>query len=45
LASWWHKKYAMTSGAISPGDAGDVAQQIWSGIHGAVALELNGLVK
>jgi AcrR family transcriptional regulator len=40
-----HVEYAMTSGAISPGDAGDVAQQIWSSIHGAVALELNGMVK
>jgi AcrR family transcriptional regulator len=40
-----HIEYAMTSGVIAPGDAGDVAQQIWSSIHGAVALELNGLVK
>jgi AcrR family transcriptional regulator len=40
-----HIEYAMTGGAIVPGDAGDLAQQIWSSIHGAVALELNGLVK
>ena len=39
-----HIEYAMTSGAIAPGDPHDVAQQIWSSIHGAVALELNGLV-
>ena len=40
-----HIEYAMTSGALAPGDATDVAQQIWGSIHGAVALELNGLVK
>ena len=40
-----HVEYAMTSGVIAAGDAADVAQQIWSGVHGAVALELNGLVK
>jgi AcrR family transcriptional regulator len=40
-----HIEYAMTSGTIASGDPHDVAQQIWSSIHGAVALELNGLVK
>jgi AcrR family transcriptional regulator len=39
-----HIEYAMAGGAIVTGDAGDLAQQIWSSIHGAVALELNGLV-
>ncbi len=36
--------YGMEHGAIRPGDAFDVAQQIWSTVHGAVALELKGLV-
>ena len=40
-----HVDYAMTGGAISPGNSFDVAQQIWSTVHGAVALELNGLIK
>ena len=40
-----HVTYAMVNGAVPPGDAFDVAQQIWSSVHGAVALELNGLVK
>jgi hypothetical protein len=35
----------MAKGAVPPGDAFDLAQQIWSSVHGAVALELNGLVK
>jgi len=40
-----HVTYAMAAGAVPPGDAFEVAQQIWSSVHGAVALELNGLVK
>jgi AcrR family transcriptional regulator len=40
-----HIEYAMTGGSVASADAADVAQQIWSSIHGAVALELNGLVK
>jgi AcrR family transcriptional regulator len=40
-----HVSYAMAAGAIPAGDAFEVAQQIWSSVHGAVALELNGLVK
>jgi AcrR family transcriptional regulator len=36
--------YGMQTGAIEPGDAFDLAQQIWSTVHGAVALELFGLV-
>jgi AcrR family transcriptional regulator len=36
--------YAMARGAIPEGDAFDSAQQIWAAVHGAVALELQGLV-
>jgi AcrR family transcriptional regulator len=32
------------AGAISAPEPTEVAQQIWSGVHGAVALELKGLV-
>jgi AcrR family transcriptional regulator len=39
-----HVVYAMQSGAIGPGDPVDLAQQIWSTVHGAVALELGGMV-
>ena len=37
-------QYGVSHGAIRPGDAFDTAQQIWSTVHGAVALELKGLV-
>jgi hypothetical protein len=37
-------EYGMRHGAIRSGDAFDTAQQIWSTVHGAVALELKGLV-
>ena len=37
-------EYGMAHGAIRSGDAFDMAQQIWSTVHGAVALELKGLV-
>ncbi len=36
--------YGMSHGSIRPGDPVDTAQQIWSTVHGAVALELKGLV-
>ncbi len=36
--------YGMAHGSIRPGDPVDTAQQIWSTVHGAVALELKGLV-
>lgn len=36
--------YAMQSGAVPEGDAFDLAQQIWATVHGAVALELFGMV-
>lgn len=35
--------YAMARGAVPDGDAYDLAQQIWSSVHGAVSLELKGL--
>jgi AcrR family transcriptional regulator len=37
--------YGMARGTIRPGDPVDTAQQIWSTVHGAVALELKGLVQ
>jgi AcrR family transcriptional regulator len=37
-------QYGMSHGSIRAGDAFDTAQQIWSTVHGAVALELKGLV-
>ena len=37
-------QYGMARGAIRAGDPVDTAQQIWSTVHGAVALELKGLV-
>lgn len=40
-----HVEYAMAGGAIASGHSFDVAQQIWSTVHGAVGLELNGLIK
>jgi AcrR family transcriptional regulator len=36
--------YAMARGAVGSGNAHDLAQQIWSSVHGAVSLELKGLV-
>jgi AcrR family transcriptional regulator len=37
-------EYGMARGALRDGDAFDTAQQIWSTVHGAVALELKGMV-
>jgi AcrR family transcriptional regulator len=37
-------EYAMAAGVLRQGDVVEVAQQIWSMTHGAVALELHGLV-
>jgi AcrR family transcriptional regulator len=39
-----HVAYAMAAGRLIQGDPHDVAQQIWSAVHGAVALELQGQV-
>ena len=40
-----HVQYVMDSGAAPPADAVDLAQQIWSTVHGAVSLELAGLIR
>ena len=39
-----HVRYAMTLGALRPGDPTETAQLIWSAVHGAVSLELGGSV-
>ncbi len=39
-----HVEHAITSGAITPGDPLEIAQQLWSAMHGATALELTGLL-
>ena len=40
-----HVRYAMDRGAIPGADPVDIAQQIWSTVHGAVSLELAGLIR
>jgi AcrR family transcriptional regulator len=40
-----HVLYAMALGALREADPRETAQQIWSAVHGAVTLELAGLVK
>ena len=39
-----HVVYGIRAGAIRDGDPVDLAQQIWSTVHGAVALELGQMV-
>jgi AcrR family transcriptional regulator len=39
-----HVATAMHAGKIAAADPGEIAQQIWSSVHGAVALELGDLV-
>jgi AcrR family transcriptional regulator len=39
-----HVVACLDAGAIAAGDPVDLAQQIWSTVHGAVALELGGMV-
>ena len=34
---------AMNSGDLTPGDSTEVAQQVWSAMHGAVSLEIAGV--
>ncbi len=34
----------MAAGRLIEGDAATVARQVWSAVHGAVALEMGGLV-
>lgn len=40
-----HVQYAITAGAIAAGEPREIAQQLWGAIHGAVLLELLGLVQ
>lgn len=40
-----HVAHVMATGLAPEGDATDVAQQIWSTTHGAVSLELKGMVR
>lgn len=37
-----HVSTGMAAGRLIPGDAQEVAQQIWSAVHGAVTLEMSG---
>jgi AcrR family transcriptional regulator len=37
-------EYAAASGAISAPEPTEVAQQLWNAVHGAVALELKGMI-
>jgi AcrR family transcriptional regulator len=39
-----HVEVAMAAGRLAPADSRDVAQQIWSAVHGAVTLEIGGKV-
>ncbi len=39
-----HVVYGMAEGAVRAGDPVDLAQQIWSAVHGAVALELGEMI-
>ena len=39
-----HVVYGIEAGALKPGDPVDLAQQIWSTVHGAVSLELGQMV-
>lgn len=40
-----HVELAASAGTLAAPDAREAAQQIWSALHGAVALELKGLVQ
>jgi AcrR family transcriptional regulator len=39
-----HVRYGMVGGALAQGDPDEVAQQIWSTVHGAVQLEIKGML-
>ena len=39
-----HVTYGMGMGALAGGDPDEVAQQIWSTVHGAVQLEIKGML-
>ncbi|MFQ1000612.1 TetR/AcrR family transcriptional regulator [Modestobacter sp. SSW1-42] len=38
-------RYGMDRGALRPGDPRETAQLIWSSVHGAVSLELSGVLQ
>lgn len=40
-----HVRYGMVGGALADGDPEVVAQQIWSTVHGAVQLEIKGILQ
>ncbi len=40
-----HVRYGMVGGTVADGDPEEVAQQIWSAVHGAVQLEIKGLLQ
>lgn len=40
-----HVRYGMVGGALMEADPYEVAQQIWSAVHGAVQLEIKGMLK
>ena len=39
-----HVQHAITNNTITPGDPLEIAQQVWSAIHGATTLELTGVL-
>jgi hypothetical protein len=40
-----HVQYGMVGGVLAEGDPVQVAQQIWSCVHGAVQLEIKGMLQ
>jgi AcrR family transcriptional regulator len=40
-----HVRYAQLAGALAANDPVEVAQQIWSTVHGAVQLEIKGMLQ
>jgi hypothetical protein len=40
-----HVRYAQVAGVLAPNDPAEMAQQIWSTVHGAVQLEIKGMLQ
>lgn len=40
-----HVRYGLIAGALADGDPEQLAQQIWSTVHGAVQLEIKGMLQ
>ena len=40
-----HVRYGQVAGVLAAGDPVEVAQQIWSTVHGAVQLEIKGMLQ